>query len=298
MDQDNQGNTLVSVAPLSQPTETPEKPSVNGESPEAVKTEPAPPTNGHSTTNTADTEMWNSSHSTPTKLAFSLPLSFSPSLSRLPHWHIFIHTLSYTHTHRCLVKAPPPFESFTGSTAQWTSGTENSPASFSCCHGPRSSSFGYKYQENSCEGQWWMTAVTGTQSLGCWWPSGWERGAQGATVLGGKWEYFSINQLWLPSWLQSLEKQPYAVITEERLSVPSGGLQPPPITLPVNSQTHKSHLTLWSYDRRGNQFTNSSLKFDWRNVIWSWYVWLIIDHLVCVCVRACFYACICTVHGL
>lgn len=57
VDQENQGNTLVSVAPLNPPPETPEKPSVNGESPEAVKTEPTPPTNGHSTTNTADTEM-------------------------------------------------------------------------------------------------------------------------------------------------------------------------------------------------------------------------------------------------
>ncbi|CAG03881.1 unnamed protein product [Tetraodon nigroviridis] len=57
VDQENQGNTLVSVAPLNPPPETPEKPSVNGESPEAVKTEPTPPTNGHSTSNTADTEM-------------------------------------------------------------------------------------------------------------------------------------------------------------------------------------------------------------------------------------------------
>lgn len=59
VDQENQGNTLVSVAPLNPPQETQEKPSVNGESPEAAKTEP-PPTNGHSTTKTADTELWNS----------------------------------------------------------------------------------------------------------------------------------------------------------------------------------------------------------------------------------------------
>lgn len=62
VDQDNQGNTLVSVAPLNPPAETPEKPSVNGESPEAAKTQPPPPTNGHSanttaTTKTADTEL-------------------------------------------------------------------------------------------------------------------------------------------------------------------------------------------------------------------------------------------------
>ncbi|XP_061698144.1 uncharacterized protein LOC133512471 isoform X2 [Syngnathoides biaculeatus] len=56
VDQENQGNTLVSVAPLSPPTETQEKPNVNGESPEADKTEP-PPTNGHSATKTADTEL-------------------------------------------------------------------------------------------------------------------------------------------------------------------------------------------------------------------------------------------------
>ncbi|KAF7662100.1 hypothetical protein LDENG_00245270 [Lucifuga dentata] len=55
VDQENQGNTLVSVAPLNPPPETQEKPSVNGESPEAAKTEP-PPTNG-STAKTADTEL-------------------------------------------------------------------------------------------------------------------------------------------------------------------------------------------------------------------------------------------------
>lgn len=57
VDQDNQGNTLVSVAPLNPPAETQEKPSVNGESPEGAKTQPPPPTNGHSTTKTADTEL-------------------------------------------------------------------------------------------------------------------------------------------------------------------------------------------------------------------------------------------------
>ncbi|TMS16743.1 hypothetical protein E3U43_014036 [Larimichthys crocea] len=57
VDQENQGNTLVSVAPLNPPPETPEKPSVNGgESPEAEKTQTPPPTNGHST-KTADTEL-------------------------------------------------------------------------------------------------------------------------------------------------------------------------------------------------------------------------------------------------
>lgn len=57
LDQENQGSTLVSVAPLNPPPETLEKPSVNGESPEAAKIQPPPPTNGHSATKTADTEM-------------------------------------------------------------------------------------------------------------------------------------------------------------------------------------------------------------------------------------------------
>ncbi|XP_053499838.1 uncharacterized protein cd34 [Ictalurus furcatus] len=55
-DEDNQGNTLVSVAPLN-PLESQEKPSQNGESLEAVKTQnPPAATNGHSTTK-ADTEL-------------------------------------------------------------------------------------------------------------------------------------------------------------------------------------------------------------------------------------------------
>ncbi|XP_026187609.1 uncharacterized protein cd34 [Mastacembelus armatus] len=57
VNQENQGNTLVSVAPLNPPAETQEKPSINGESPEAAKTQPPPPTNGHSTAKTADTEL-------------------------------------------------------------------------------------------------------------------------------------------------------------------------------------------------------------------------------------------------
>lgn len=56
-DEENQGNTLVSVAPLNQP-EPQEKPSLNGESPEGVITQTPPATNnGHSTTKTADTEL-------------------------------------------------------------------------------------------------------------------------------------------------------------------------------------------------------------------------------------------------
>ncbi|XP_043988366.1 hematopoietic progenitor cell antigen CD34 [Gambusia affinis] len=57
VDQENQGNTLASEAPLNPPPETQEKPSINGESLEAVKTETSPPTNGHSTAKTADTEL-------------------------------------------------------------------------------------------------------------------------------------------------------------------------------------------------------------------------------------------------
>lgn len=56
MDQQNQGNTLASDAPLNPPPENQEKPSVNGETPEPDKTQP-PPTNGHSTANTADAEL-------------------------------------------------------------------------------------------------------------------------------------------------------------------------------------------------------------------------------------------------
>ncbi|TSS48097.1 hypothetical protein Baya_12379 [Bagarius yarrelli] len=55
-DKENQGNTLVSVAPLN-PPEDQEKPSLNGESLEAVKTQnPPTATNGHSTAK-ADTEL-------------------------------------------------------------------------------------------------------------------------------------------------------------------------------------------------------------------------------------------------
>ncbi|XP_041747524.1 hematopoietic progenitor cell antigen CD34 [Coregonus clupeaformis] len=54
VDEENQANTLVSVAPL-QPQEPLDKPTSNGESPESQP----PPTNGHSATQTsvADTEM-------------------------------------------------------------------------------------------------------------------------------------------------------------------------------------------------------------------------------------------------
>ncbi|XP_036957470.1 hematopoietic progenitor cell antigen CD34 isoform X1 [Acanthopagrus latus] len=57
VDEENQANTLVSVAPL--PQEPLDKPTVNGESPPENGTNPAPTTNGHSATQTpvADTEM-------------------------------------------------------------------------------------------------------------------------------------------------------------------------------------------------------------------------------------------------
>ncbi|XP_062871962.1 uncharacterized protein cd34 [Trichomycterus rosablanca] len=55
-DEENQGNTLVSVAPLN-PPESQEKPSQNGESLESVKLQNPPNTiNGHSATK-ADTEL-------------------------------------------------------------------------------------------------------------------------------------------------------------------------------------------------------------------------------------------------
>ncbi|XP_056157181.1 hematopoietic progenitor cell antigen CD34 [Lampris incognitus] len=57
VDEENQANTLVSVAPL--PQEPLDKPTTNGESPPENGTNPAPSTNGHSTTQipVADTEM-------------------------------------------------------------------------------------------------------------------------------------------------------------------------------------------------------------------------------------------------
>ncbi|TKS70759.1 Hematopoietic progenitor cell antigen CD34 [Collichthys lucidus] len=57
VDEENQANTLVSVAPL--PQEPIDKPTVNGESPAENGTNPAPTTNGHSASQTpvADTEM-------------------------------------------------------------------------------------------------------------------------------------------------------------------------------------------------------------------------------------------------
>ena len=58
MDEENQGNTLMSVAPLN-PPEPQEKPSINGESLDGVKTQVPAATNGHSTAKTpvADTEL-------------------------------------------------------------------------------------------------------------------------------------------------------------------------------------------------------------------------------------------------
>uniref|UniRef100_A0A8D3A382 Hematopoietic progenitor cell antigen CD34 n=1 Tax=Scophthalmus maximus TaxID=52904 RepID=A0A8D3A382_SCOMX len=55
VDEENQANTLVSVAPL--PQEPLDKPTPNGESPPENGTNPAPTTNGHSQTPVADTEM-------------------------------------------------------------------------------------------------------------------------------------------------------------------------------------------------------------------------------------------------
>ncbi|XP_029907867.1 hematopoietic progenitor cell antigen CD34 [Myripristis murdjan] len=57
VDEENQANTLVSVAPL--PQEPLDKPTINGESPPENGTNTAPSTNGHSASQTAvaDTEM-------------------------------------------------------------------------------------------------------------------------------------------------------------------------------------------------------------------------------------------------
>lgn len=80
MDEENQANTLVSVAPL--PQEPLDKPTVNRESPPENGTSPSPTTNGHSAGGTpvADTEMW---------------IIFSPPLL----WHI--HTGPSPCRHRC-----------------------------------------------------------------------------------------------------------------------------------------------------------------------------------------------------
>lgn len=57
MDEENQANTLVSVAPL--PQEPLDKPTVNDEPGAENGTNPTPTTNGHSASQTpvADTEM-------------------------------------------------------------------------------------------------------------------------------------------------------------------------------------------------------------------------------------------------
>lgn len=57
VDEENQANTLVSVAPL--PQEPVDKPTINGESPPENGTNSPPTTNGHSANQTqvADTEM-------------------------------------------------------------------------------------------------------------------------------------------------------------------------------------------------------------------------------------------------
>ncbi|XP_035006539.2 hematopoietic progenitor cell antigen CD34 isoform X2 [Hippoglossus stenolepis] len=55
VDEENQANTLVSVAPL--PQEPFDKPTPNGESPPENGINPTPTTNGHSQTPVADTEM-------------------------------------------------------------------------------------------------------------------------------------------------------------------------------------------------------------------------------------------------
>ncbi|KAG7494403.1 hematopoietic progenitor cell antigen CD34 [Solea senegalensis] len=55
VDEENQANTLVSVAPL--PQEPIDKPTTNGESPPENGTSQVPTTNGHSQNSVADTEM-------------------------------------------------------------------------------------------------------------------------------------------------------------------------------------------------------------------------------------------------
>lgn len=64
------------------------------------------------------------------------------------------------------------------------------------------------------------------------------------------------------------------------------GLPPPPITLPINSK-HINQIWCRKATKDEICWQTPLWNFDWRNVIWSWYVWLIVDQLVCVCVCVC-----------
>lgn len=88
VDEENQANTLVSVAPL--PQEPLDKPTVNGESPPENGTNATPTTNGQSATQNpvADTEMWIVTPST-SSLANHSPGPASPTASVCKQWDKF-----------------------------------------------------------------------------------------------------------------------------------------------------------------------------------------------------------------
>lgn len=212
VDQESQGNTLVSVAPLNPPPETPEKPSANGESPEAAKTQEPPPTNGHSTTaNTADTEMWNSGQIKPTKTTHST-------------------TTTHTHTHKFTSPFLNPILANYGIHSNAVIRDEHrlqhqQPR----CHGPRhrpptlaastniretglratmtSAMIDSDDDDGSVPGL--LTAVR----LGT---------GDGAVFRGGKRGNFSICGHWFPWWLQPRESRPRAVNAIQSLCVSSG----------------------------------------------------------------------------
>lgn len=193
VDQENQGNTLVSVAPLNPPPETQEKPSINGESTEPAKTEPpAPPTNGHSTTKTADTELWNSLQINAAQELF--PQTHPPTHIPLP-----VHLLCWIHS------CPTTLQS--GLQGLWHA----TPTLL--IWPPLPPSFVYVPQQTPGKLVWW------------WWRWRWRRlspcvvdGSKAGDKRqergsGGKRVSVSINQLWLPRWLQPLESRPCAADT-------------------------------------------------------------------------------------
>lgn len=168
VDQENQGNTLVSVAPLNPPAETQEKPSVNGESTEAAKTQPPPPTNGHPSTKTADTEMWNSLQTTPA--------------NALIHWRPHTHIIPHT----CLCKLTSLPQSPQQGGHQ---GLKQAPTS-TLLLSPSPCLLLWLFASINIR----TTSLKATMidheddegSLDCWRHSGWERETGDGAIVGGK----------------------------------------------------------------------------------------------------------------
>lgn len=266
VDQENQGNTLVSVAPLNPPTETQEKPSINGESTEPAKTEPpAPPTNGHSTTKTADTELWKS-------LGVHAAQELSPQTHPSTHTPLPTHLLCWVHT------------------AKWTSGTIT-PYTNTLAKAPLPPSFVYVPQQRPGKRVWWWWwrrwAMTKAQSLACW--DGSQPGDKRQEMgRGGKRVYVSINQLWLPWWLQPLESQPCAA------STPAGSLPVIRVKPPTKLSSSKSNDIVAQFvvktDRAEINHTAVQTvyrllreKIHWALVLFVWLiVCVLLSNLACV----------------